>query len=155
MTIRNDLTINWSLSPRIIEVAAPSDTLTNQDLYDTIRDKAATISGIDEPDIIDGSGKESLGGNAYVGLTIKLINAKVKFEQRGTPTTCNISGGNLVAVDANGTAIFPIEPSTNVTVQLAQSSSATIAESDTVPIAQQLTITHGAGNWANKRGIFK
>lgn len=127
MSIRQDITVNWSLSPRIIEVAAPSIILTVQDLYDTIRSIAASTSGIDEPEIIDGSGKEELGGGILVGLTVKLLNAKVKFEDRLVSwVICSITGGNLVAVDSNGDSMSPIEPASFVTVTLTASSSATL-----------------------------
>jgi len=115
------------MSPRIIEVAAPSTELTVQDLYDTLRTLAAD-EGIDEPEITDGSGKEDLGGGTFVGLTVKLLNAKVKFEDRASPTDCDIFGGNLVAVDENGNSMNPIQYATNVTVTYAKSSSATISE---------------------------
>jgi len=128
MSIRTDLTINWTVSPRIIEVADPSVSLTIQDLYDTLRDKAASDEAMGYDEIIDGSGKDDLGGGTLVGLTIKLFNAKVKFANKSSPTVCTIGGGNLVAVDANGQSMSPIEPSANVSVVVAQSSSATIIE---------------------------
>jgi len=126
MTIRGDITINWAASPRIIEVPAPS--LTVQDLYDTLRDKAASSEAMDDTEIIDGSGKENLGEGVLVGLTVKLLDAKVKFEAQASPTICVVSGGNLIAVDVSGGSTPPIEPSTNVTVILAQSTSASLIE---------------------------
>jgi len=130
MTIRSDLTVDWAASPRIIEVADPSTSLTVQDLYDTVRNKAALSEAMDDAEIIDGSGKEGLGGTppVLVGLTIKLLNAKVKFEAKTSPTVCAVSGGNLVAVDANGDTMYPIAFSTNVVVILAQSTSASLIE---------------------------
>ena len=129
MAIRNDITINWSASPRIIEIAkngAESTILTIQDLYDTLRDKASQDLAMGYMEIVDGSGKEDLGGEILVGLTLKLLNAKVKFENRISPTICTVRGGNLVAIDENGYTMSPIEPSTNVTVIISQSSSATL-----------------------------
>jgi len=128
MTIRNDLTINWGISPRIIEVAAPSTELVVQDLYDTIRSKAAAIEGMDEPEIIDGSGKEILSATEAVGLTVKLLNSQVKFEDRAGPDwiDCSVSGGNLVAVDAYNQQMNPIAPAAYVTVTIAKSVSATL-----------------------------
>jgi len=131
MSIREDLIIDWEVSPRIIEVAkngTESTQLTIQDLYDTIRHLSAQPEAIDKPEIIDGSGKEELGGGVLVGLTIKLFNARVKFEDRSSPTICDISGGNLVAVDENGDIMNPIQYATNITVTYAQSSSATAIE---------------------------
>ena len=126
MTIRSDITINWGVSPRIIEVAAPSTELTVQDLYDTLRSLGA--EAIDEPEIIDGSGKEVLSATEAVGLTVKLLNAKVKFEDRTEPVDCDIYGGNLVALDVNESPMSPIQYAENVTVSYAKSSSATLVQ---------------------------
>lgn len=126
MAIRSDITIDWATSPRIIEVAAPSRELTVQDLYDTVR--SLGVGAIDEPEIVDGSGKEVLSATELVGLTVKLLNAKVKFEDRTSPTDCDIFGGNLVALDANGVPMNPIQYAPYVTVAYAKSSSATLVQ---------------------------
>lgn len=130
MSIRNDITINWSVSPRIIEIAAPSTSISMQDLYDTVRNLASQYDAMDEDEIIDGAGKELLGDAVSVGLTIKLLNAKVKFEDRiDSPwIVCNIIGGNLVALDENNNSMDPVEPSSYVTTTRISSSSATIVE---------------------------
>lgn len=124
MTIRNDISINWNVSPRIIEVSKPSVELTIQDLYDTVRSLAAVVTYEDE--ITDASGKEELSITESVGLTIKLFNAKVKFEDRTSPTDCNIFGGNLVALNENNISMNPIQYATYVTVTYAKSSSASL-----------------------------
>jgi len=120
------LTINWIVSPRIVEVI--DSPLSVQDLYDTLRNKAAVGEAMDDDEIIDGSGKDDLGEGVLVGLTVKLLNAKVKFEARASPTICTIRGGNLIAVDENGDSMTPIEPSTNVSVVISQSTSASLIE---------------------------
>lgn len=159
MSIRGDITIDWSASPRIIEVAAPSVMLTIQDLYDTLR--SLGVEAIDEPEIIDGSGKEVLSATELVGLTVKLLNAKVKFEDRASPTDCNISGGNLVALDGNGAPMNPIQYAPYVTVTYAKSSSATLVQAaeilaikvktDNLPTDPtskfNLEAAHGLGSW--------
>ena len=132
MSIRNDITIDWDVSPRIIEIskegASPTE-ITVQDLYDTLRDMGVKIEAMDEPEIVDGSGKEILSATESVGLTVKLLNAKVKFENRSVPTDCSISGGNLVAIDINGDPINPIQYATYVTVSYAKSTSASVVTS--------------------------
>ena len=130
MTIRYDITIDWSLSPRIIEIAAPSHEIAVQDLYDTLRHLGSMPEAIGENEIVDGSGKEVLSEDLLVGLTIKLINAKVKFEDRTSPpcVLCDIYGGNLVAVDENDYSMNPVEPSNNVMVTKTASSSATLVD---------------------------
>jgi hypothetical protein len=83
------------------------------------------------PEIVDASGKEPLGGNQLVGLTLRLLDAKLRFEDRPAPTwvSCRVTGGNLVSWDtAAQQAVDAIEPSSYVTVSLTSSSSATIAE---------------------------
>lgn len=155
MTIRSDITIDWSASPRIIEVSAPSTELTVQDLYDTLRIKASSVEALDKDEIIDGSGKEVLSATELVGLTVKLLNAKVKFENRTIPTNCDILGGNLVALDVNGQPMSPIQYAENVTVTYAKSSSATLVQDAVIDsiksrvdtLQGDLEIVHGSGSW--------
>lgn len=133
MSIRNDVTIDWSVSPRIIEISKEGSfpiSISMQDLYDTVRYLASQSEAMDKEEIIDGSGKEVLGDSVSVGLTIKLLNAKVKFEDRTNPPwiVCNISGGNLLAVDEYEALMDPVEPSAYVTTTRISSSSATIVE---------------------------
>jgi hypothetical protein len=109
MSVRSDISISWEESPRIIEVAAPSVQLKCQDLHDTLRYLAALPDAMDEDDIVDSSGKEPLGGGITVGLTVKLLNAKVRFQSRNGPETtqCIILDGTLVTDDGS----TPIAPS--------------------------------------------
>lgn len=121
------------VSPRIITVPeADGATITVQSLVNQCREWEHDPENLSYENLLSASGKEDLGNNIKVGITAKLEDAKVKFAARGSATTCTISGGNLVAVDSYGDSMFPIEPSTNVTVQLAQSSSATISELTTM-----------------------
>lgn len=126
MAFRDDITIDWDLSPRIIEVASPSTELNVQDLYDTLRVHGSYATNMDDLEIVDASGKEQLGTNLYIGLTIKLLNAKVKFEDKESPTVCDIVGGNLIAIDEYSTIMNPIEPSSHVTVTKTASTSAAL-----------------------------
>jgi len=134
MTYRSDVTIDWSVSPRIIEVASPSTEITIQDLYDTLRTLEAAAVSIDDSEIVSGAGKENLGGGVLVGLTITLLNAQLSFEARIGPsfTLCKVSGGNLVAVDSVGADMDAIYPTDYVTVSLALSSSATLIQSSDI-----------------------
>ena len=126
-------------SPRIITVPeADGTSITIQSLVNQIREWEHEPLNLSYLKLLSASGKEDLGGGTLVGITAKLENIKLKFAARGSPTTCTISGGNLVAVDSNGASMFPIEPSTNITVQLAQSSSAVIVANDKVAIADEI-----------------
>ncbi|KKU68583.1 MAG: hypothetical protein UX92_C0019G0018, partial [Candidatus Amesbacteria bacterium GW2011_GWA1_47_20] len=89
-------------------------------------------SSLTYPILVKTFGKQTLGGGIFVGITAELQNAKVSFQARdGTDTPpevlCTISGGNLVALDANGASMNPIYPTAYTQVVIAQSSSATIA----------------------------
>ena len=123
---RDDINVDWDSSPRIIEVENPETELLVQDLYDTLCYLRALPENMDNADPVSGSGKEYLGNNIYVGLTVTLLNAKIKFANKETPTLCVISGGNLVSINESGEPMNAIEPSANVSVQLSQSASATI-----------------------------
>ena len=113
MSIRYDVTVDWSISPRIIEIDAPSTSITIQDLVDTLRYLEALLDNMDNPYLLDATGKDDLGGGLLVGITAKLRNAKLKFQDRSGPNyiQCEVSGGNLVAVDANGVSMDPIQVS--------------------------------------------
>jgi len=116
---------------KIITVKKPDKEITIQELYNTIRDYEDETYNMETDKICDCSGKEELGGGTYVGLTLKLIDWKLKFEDRSGPdyVTCNVRGGNLVAYDTTlGDYVNPIEPAAYVTVTLTSSSSATLQE---------------------------
>ena len=139
MAIRDDFTINWAASPRVIEIAKPSTECNMQDLLDTLRWLESQPSAMDNSPIISASGKEPLGGGTKVGLTVAMLNAKVSFEARdGTEyggvdewTICNLLGGNLVAFDTDGvTTIEPLHSTAFVNIAKTSSSSATLQEQD-------------------------
>lgn len=85
MATRDDISVRWDLSPRIITVAAPSTEVTIQDLHDTLRDLEDEPANMIYPSIISSAGKEELGGGVLVGLTATLLDAKLQFEGRPTP----------------------------------------------------------------------
>lgn len=106
MTERTDLTTDWSESPRIIEVADPSNEIVIQDLHDTLRSNTeqageGDLDNLDDEFIIDSAGKEDLGGGTLVGITSTLQNAQVAFESRLTPT----STGTVTTQDINGNTL--------------------------------------------------
>ena len=113
---------------RIITVEAPAIKITIQELINAIREWEDELVNMDCPKIADASGKEDLGGGLAVGITLKLLNWKLKFEDRSGPTwiDCEVTGGNLVAVNGNNQPMNPIEPSAYVTVTIAKAVSAAI-----------------------------
>lgn len=102
MVTRNDVIVDWHLSPRIITVESPSTEIIIQDLHDTLRDLEQEIDNIIYTSIVSTAGKEPLGGGVTVGLTATLLDAQLSFEKRtdefdsGTAT-----GGSVITlVDA-------------------------------------------------------
>ena len=132
MAFRNDLSIDWSVSPRIITVDSPSTSLDVKDLYDTLRTAEAQASNMDEPFITDAGGYEPLGGGVKVGITVTLRDALVAFEARPGPTyeQMRITGGNMVTYDPNLDQYLDssVSPTAFTQVVQANSSSATLQE---------------------------
>jgi len=122
MSIRYDIIVHWEESPRIIEVLAPSTLLMIQDLVDTLRFLEADPLNWSYPHLVDSYGKQYLAEGKYVGITLALRNARLKFESRPGPgwVRCKVTGGNLVAYDENENPMEPIEVSnfTQLTVEL-------------------------------------
>jgi hypothetical protein len=109
---------------RIITVLAPDTEITVQELMNAIREWEAEHLEYDK--VAEASGKEFVAPGLQTAITVKLLNWRLKFEDRPTYTVCLVRGGNLLAVDENGNYMYPIAPSTNVSVALAQSTAASL-----------------------------
>lgn len=132
-------TFSFDETNRIITVGGATE-VTIQELVNAIRNWEDDLDNMDIAKIADTSGKETLAPGVQVGITLKLLNWKVKFEdQPSDHVVCTVRGGNIVAVDGVGDAMSPIEPAANVTVVVAQSTSAgLVAEWSQAQISNQL-----------------
>ena len=119
------MAITFDKINRIITID-PNTSVTIQVLINAIRDWQDELPNMEIANLASASGKEDLGGGTLVGVTLKLMNWKLKFADKASATVCTVRGGNLVAVDANGDSMDAIEPSVNTTIVLAQSTSATV-----------------------------
>ncbi len=131
MSIIAGVTVDFSLSPRIITIPIPIVTVSIQDVHDTVVSiEDDLVAGLEFARLISSGGKEDLGGGAAVGVTATLQNARLAFASRPGPSfvQCVVTGGNLVAVDSDGDAISVIETTDFTQVVIAQSSSPTSAE---------------------------
>ena len=101
MATRNDVTVDFLESPRIIEIAAPSTEITMQDLVDTIRKiEDAFTKGMPHDKLLDASGKQDLGGGVLVGITTDLQDAQLSFEPRRTAASIGtVTTGSGTAVN--------------------------------------------------------
>ena len=124
------MAITFDKVNRLLVVGISASSATIQELINAIRDYEEQPPNMEIASIATAAGKDDLGGGLLVGITLKLLNWKLKFADRGGPTyiLCDVSGGNLVAVDANNVSINPIEPSAFVTVTRTSSVSAAISE---------------------------
>jgi hypothetical protein len=158
---------SYSFDPvnRIITVLAPDTEITVQELINAIRDWEDDHLEWDK--VADASGKDYLGAGLYTAITVRLLNWRLKFQDRDQPTVCIVRGGNLLAVDAQGNYMYPIAPAQNVTMALAQSTAASLlaewsrADIDLVksqvgyippdlqdvPTMAELNAAHGSGSW--------
>jgi len=109
---------------RVITVLAPDTEVTVQELINAIREWEAEHLEWDR--VAEASGKDFLGVGLYTAITVRLLNWRLKFQDRDQPTVCTVRGGNLLAVDEYGNYMYPIAPAANVTVALAQSTAASI-----------------------------
>lgn len=103
------VTIYPYLSPRIIEIDAPTTNISVQEIVNLVREWEDTVRGLNFPFLIDAAGKEPLGGGVFVGITATLKNAVIAFEAQGgvdssgTVTTPDATG--KVLIDSSGTFI--------------------------------------------------
>lgn len=85
MATRNDITIDYQLSPRIATLADPAATLSLQDYVDTLRVAESSFQGMSFPFLLSASGKEDLGDGVQVAITVQEQNLQLAFEARRTP----------------------------------------------------------------------
>lgn len=138
MAIRTDLySIDYSASPRVINIDISVTYASAVDLYDTVSYIHALPESMDEPHIIEAEGKTKLDedGN-MVGLTVILINAVYAFAARPGPdwVICNMQGGNVVAVTdrTRETSIYPRKATAFVSSDRTSSVSATLQEQESI-----------------------
>ena len=85
------ITVRPDLSPRLVIIDKLYNTITAQEVVDLIRDWEDSEEGMAYDSLLKASGKEDLGGNVKVGITVELQNSQLYFEERSSP----ISSGNL------------------------------------------------------------
>lgn len=107
--------------------------LTIQNLLNDIRKYEELNENLEVATIATASGKDELGGGVKVGVTLKLINWKVKFADRTEWTICKVTGGNLVCYDTSSQSyVYPLANSDYVMASLTSSSSATLQELEAI-----------------------
>lgn len=88
MAVLTDVTFYMGQSPRLLLVDSSVLTdITAQDIVDTIRDYEQLINQVDDPHMLDASGKQPLFGGAVVASTLVLRDLKIAFSPRTAPDT--------------------------------------------------------------------
>ena len=120
-------TLSFERVDKTVTVLAPDTSVTVQELVDAIADYADEPAYLDLDMMATWDGKADLGGGEFTGITLTMINDwRIQFEARGGPTyeSCQVSGGNLVAVNSYGNN--PIKPTAYTQVQIRQSQAPTL-----------------------------
>lgn len=139
MSVVSDVTVDWTVSPRVITFPVPSSpySLTVQDISDTIR---ALENRIDSQQrqyyaaladgLLESEGKFQLGPTKFTGISLRLLDAKIAFEAQPGPTwvECAITDGNTSAVDSVGASIYPLEFTAFVATSIESDTSAGLRE---------------------------
>jgi hypothetical protein len=87
-------------------------TLTAQELIDAIRTVEDSTIGITNTKIADAAGKDSLGGDIYIGITLTLLENWVIYSEK-TSGFFTIRDGNIIRHDAT----TPFKSNTSITYQ--------------------------------------
>lgn len=135
------MTIAFDEINKLIIVELPATEVTCQELLNAIREHEADLMNLDLASIATASGKEEVGTNLFTGITLRLIDWKVKFADREPPTwiTCEIKGGNLLCWDTEESKyVNPIEPAAYVTAVKTAAVSAVMVASDYEEIADNV-----------------
>lgn len=150
MAVRTDFTIDYTVSPRIVTIAAPSTTVTVQDLYDTLASDHALPWNSDDPILISASGKDALGGVKQVGVTARLLNTRLAFQERtipvdtGTATTADSTGDTLI--DSAATFQTTGIQKGDVIMNFTDGSSASVLTVDSETQITHTQLSGGVGN---------
>jgi hypothetical protein len=92
MAVRSDFSVNFELSPRLVDITSTSEEISVQDSHDTLSGIQDSSEGGQFEFLVSSAGGEALGGGVSVGLTTVLNDAQYAFSstsplETGTVTT--------------------------------------------------------------------
>lgn len=108
MAVIAGTTIERHLSPRVVTIPSTDNSITVEDLQDTLQDLEDDELSMVWPKLRITTGDQDLGGGVSVGLTMQLQDTQIAFAPRttsdesGTVTTANAAGTTLI----DSTALF-------------------------------------------------
>lgn len=106
-------TLTFDRVNRLIIVAAPDTQVTVLELYDKASNYLDEPIQMDLSNFVEAGGNFDLGGGEFTGVSLRLVDWKVQFEDRAGPgvTECQVTQGDLISVDAARVRQNAIEPS--------------------------------------------
>lgn len=117
-------TITFDKLNKHIEFDVVDIEVEAQELADAIREYEDETTNMDFPKIMDGTGKDDIGGGNITAITIKLLDGwKLNAGARGSPTVFTVKNSNLITFDGS----TPFFPATNVSYDRAQSTAPGLA----------------------------
>jgi hypothetical protein len=147
MAVIDDLEVFPELDPRLVLLGPASNSVTVQDIHDTLCAWQDSTDGHPFDVLVESAGKEALGGGVTVGITTTLQNARIGFaahkewKSAGTATGADPSG--VILVDSGATFVADgVEPGTWI-INLTDGSIATVLR--VASETQLVTDTLGGG----------
>lgn len=133
MSVRDDISIDWTQSPRVITLVSPAVYIGMLDLYQTLRWLERQPYNLEKDSIVNGFGQFYLDPTQEYGRIVQLQNAVFQFEARGGPlwVDCTIEA-NLTAVDDVGVPITTYQTTPYVNIIQYLDASAVLIQSGTI-----------------------
>jgi hypothetical protein len=156
MTDRSDISVQFTLDPRLAEIDAPSVEVSVQDSHDTLTGRQDSVEGMRFPDLVDTAGGESLGGGTTVGLTTSLLNVQYAFSRTasrcsGTVTT----GDSILLIDSGATFITDSVARGDWVINFTDQSVTEVLSVDSETQLTVRTLTDGTSNTFTSSDVYK
>jgi hypothetical protein len=122
-------------TPRVLNIPDSHGDVTIQDVWDTLSALSAQLDNLIYKKLLERpgfGGKGSLSPTKKIGISMKLNNCKIKFEDLAGPgyTIKRVADGNLLAQDHLGDDMEPMENSTFVNWKTEADTSAAFIEAE-------------------------
>lgn len=162
MTTRTDVVIEYTTSPRVVEVNAPSTEMIMQDWVDTNRKLEDSFQGMAFTKLLNASGKEDLGGGVSVGITAASQDNLLSFAARTTPAetgTVTSNPGSPVAgrdsfIDTTATFQANNVARGSLVVNFTDNSIADVVSVDGETQLTTKTLVNGIGNTFDTADVY-
>jgi hypothetical protein len=127
-------TLSFDSTAKVATVDLPDESITIQEVYDQFVRWESRAHEMAHSRTIIGGGKFDYGTGDLTVVSIRLLDWKLAFAARPGPSwvECQVTGGNLSAVDDVGAATAPVQGTDYVTVQYAQATTGALIQVDEV-----------------------